>query len=114
MSKHTFTTTIPHGDPDLGAEVELEITFEYRAGRPAVMYLRNGDPGYPADPAEIEFLSCKGPMEGDGYDKYRQDTYDTLAHFYLESDAGQIEAMAEVASDHQDARDYAADLRADR
>ena len=35
-------------------DVELEIQFSYTPGRPAVMYLPNGDPGYPADPAEVD------------------------------------------------------------
>lgn len=38
---------------------EIEITFELRPGRPAKMYLRNGDPGYPAEPDEIEFQSAR-------------------------------------------------------
>jgi hypothetical protein len=36
---------------------ETEIQFEMNCvspGRPAVMYLRNGDPGYPAENAEFE------------------------------------------------------------
>lgn len=34
-------------------EWDLEIT-SYSKGSPAVMYLRNGDPGYPAEPCEFE------------------------------------------------------------
>jgi hypothetical protein len=30
-------------------------TCRYTPGRPEVRYLSNGDPGYPAEPAEIEF-----------------------------------------------------------
>lgn len=114
MSKHTMTATVPHGPADLGAEVELEITFEVRRGRPAVMYLRNGDPGYPADPDEIEFISVKGPLAGDAFDDLRQSSYDHLAEQWLESDAGMTEAMEVVVSDDEAAREYAAELRADR
>ena len=35
-------------------DIEGSIEGNYTPGRPAVMYLRNGDPGYPADPAEFE------------------------------------------------------------
>lgn len=40
-------------------EDDTEVTVKYVAhpGTPAVMYLRNGDPGYPAEPPECEFLS---------------------------------------------------------
>lgn len=37
-----------------GTEVSFLVTYSYSPGRPAVMYLRNGDPGYPEDPPEIE------------------------------------------------------------
>lgn len=113
-TKHKLTAVVPQGPADLGAEVELEITFEYRAGRPARMYLRNGDPGYPADPSEIEVLSVKGPLTGDAYDDMRQASYNELAERYLESGTGEAAAMEVVASDDADAREYAAELRADR
>lgn len=35
-------------------ELPLEVEFTYTRRRPAVMYLRNGDPGYPEEPAELE------------------------------------------------------------
>jgi hypothetical protein len=43
-------------------EVEVEVVCKYRPGTPDVMYLRNGDPGYPGDPAEIEVIEvyCEG------------------------------------------------------
>lgn len=110
MSKHTMKATVPHGDPDIGAEVDLEITFEYRRGRPAVMYLRNGDPGYPADPDEIEFISCKGPLGGE----LRQEDFDALAQQYLGDDVGEQQARETVADNDERAREYAAELRADR
>lgn len=49
---------------DLGifGEQEVDVSYTYSAGRPAVMYLRNGDPGYPEEPAELEVISvhCHG------------------------------------------------------
>ncbi len=32
----------------------LYVEFDYSPGRPGKMYLRNGDPGYPDEPAEVE------------------------------------------------------------
>ena len=37
-----------------GVEGEVTADFSYYPGRPAVMYLRNGDPGYPEEPDEVE------------------------------------------------------------
>jgi hypothetical protein len=53
----------PLEDAQIEFLVSVRIT-NYYPGRPAVMYLRNGDPGYPAEPEEYEFklahnwLSC--------------------------------------------------------
>jgi len=45
-----FTTTIEvHGD-----ELDVVVEFTYSPGTPDVMYLSNGDPGYPGDPGECE------------------------------------------------------------
>ena len=57
MSKHKMTAWAPFGLQPDALEVQIEYTFS--AGRPAVMYLRNGDPGYPADPAEADLISVK-------------------------------------------------------
>ena len=37
-------------------EKEVEVKYQYSPGTPDVMYLPNGDPGYPGDPAELEIL----------------------------------------------------------
>lgn len=44
------------GGAELAAEEEIavEIEFDYTPGTPDVFYMRNGDPGYPGDPAEVE------------------------------------------------------------
>lgn len=54
--KVTFRTTLDFGC--LG-ERDVEVTGIYTPGTPAVMYLRNGDPGYPEEPAEFEGESIK-------------------------------------------------------
>lgn len=110
MSRHKMKVSLAHGPADLGAEVDLEISFEYRAGSPAKgpTYFHGG---LPADPPEIEFISCKGPLEGDGRDKYRQATFDLLAEQFLEGDGGFAEALEIVAADDERAREYAAEMR---
>ena len=55
MSPRTFKTRYT----PTGEEATFDIEFRIWPGRPAVMYLRNGDPGYPEDPAELEVLSVK-------------------------------------------------------
>jgi hypothetical protein len=106
-----MSATVPVGDPDLGAEVDLVITFGFTSGRPASLW---SDSPHPADPAEIEFLSVKGPLDGDAYDDMRQTSYNDLAEAYLESDDGRSAAFEEVAADDEAAREYAAESRADR
>ena len=56
------------GLPDDEYEVsypKVEIEYSYIKGSPAVMYLRNGDPGWPAEPAEMEMLAAR-LINGDG------------------------------------------------
>ena len=52
----TFSQTVTL---DFGALGEQEVTVDYIyiAGRPGKMYLRNGDPGYPEEPAEVEIVN---------------------------------------------------------
>jgi len=40
-------------------EIEFVITYTYTPAIPAVMYLRDGSPGYPAEPAEVDIHSVK-------------------------------------------------------
>lgn len=35
-------------------DLEFEVTYTYSPATPDVWYLRNGDPGYPGDPAEAD------------------------------------------------------------
>jgi hypothetical protein len=39
-------------------EIELRIEATYSPGCDAVPYLKNGDPGFPSEPAEVEILSA--------------------------------------------------------
>ena len=48
--KLTFTFSVRIFNEDLEGEIE----GTYTPGSPAVMYQRNGDPGWPADPSEFE------------------------------------------------------------
>lgn len=52
---------------DLGifGEQEVTIHYDYSQGRPAVMYLRNGDPGYPEEPAELTVNRVSWGLRGD-------------------------------------------------
>jgi hypothetical protein len=115
MSTHKLMATLPHGDPDLGAEIECQITFSYTRGRPAVMYLRNGDPGYPADPAEIELVSATPTQDGKYYSAGAENLewLHDFARDWLESDDGQNAAFEAVADDDERAREYAAEARAE-
>jgi hypothetical protein len=53
-SSHIHETTLDFGC--LG-EQDVEVKYNYYPGRAARMYMPNGDPGYPEDPAEVEILS---------------------------------------------------------
>ncbi len=47
----TMTTFLELDGEDAG-EVEVQVTGRYVPGTRDVMYLSNGDPGYPGDPSE--------------------------------------------------------------
>lgn len=101
------------GMPDDEREVaypELEITYSYLRGSPAVMYQRNGDPGWPAEPAELDFISAK-LINGDGLAP-AQEQIDEWAQNWLD-DNGFDQACAHAEemsrSDPDDARDRARD-----
>lgn len=42
---------------DLGEDIEATLEYTYIPGTKDVMWLPNGDPGYPGDPSEIEIES---------------------------------------------------------
>lgn len=84
-------------------EEEQTISFEFRPGRPAVMYLRNGDPGYPADPDELEVISIT-PGSVLLHDEAQE---------WLHTD-GFDEAVSIALADQDYEREYAAELRSGR
>ena len=48
-----------------GTEVSFLVSYSYSPGTPMVRYLRNGDPGYPAEPPEIEIEKIERIVEKD-------------------------------------------------
>ena len=117
---HKLIACIPHGDPDLGAEIECEIAFTYLKGAPeqGPSYYSGGQP---ADPDEIEFVSAVQLVNGKPVPRYHsafQAMHDELiadlARDWLETEDGVSEAMATVAADDDEARERAAELKADR
>lgn len=114
MSRHKIHWYRSGSTNGMDWEDEQTITFEFRAGRPEVHTLCNGDPGYPADPDEIEFISI-APGAGDHgvFSDMAQAGLEDEAQDWLASD-GYDEAIAVASEDHEAAREYAAELRADR
>ena len=111
-TKHKMRASCPFADSDDG--IEVEITFSFTKGRPAVMYLRNGDPGYPADPHEVELVSVKPVDPALVLPSNLQKEMDDWAERFLSDDKGFGLACDAAFDDAVAAREYAADLRADR
>lgn len=106
MSKHKVKTQAPFCYDGM----EVTITFDYRPGRPAVMYLRNGDPGYPEDPAEVEFISAE-PEHGVTLPPALKKDLDNWCDNWLADDEGYAAAVAVAGEDIDAERDEAADYR---
>ncbi len=88
-AKHRMTAWCPFGLNKDGLEVVIQ--FKYSPGRPAVMYLKNGDPGYPADPPEVDFVEAN--LVHHTIDTGMQKMLDEWAVEYLASDDGFLEAV---------------------
>jgi hypothetical protein len=83
-------------------DVAFEVTFTYRPETPHVYYLRNGDPGYPGDPAELEIITVKHAKTGaDVPDWLRAifDTSDEVSDQLIERADGEARAEAEAAAE---------------
>lgn len=52
------TATITREDEETGTEYEVVVTYSVSKYHPAVMYLSNGDPGYPEEGGEVEVESA--------------------------------------------------------
>ena len=87
------------------------ITFSLSPGSPAVMYQRNGDPGWPAESAEIELISAT-LIDGGGMDP-TQIQIDNWAEIYLHSDNGFAHAMTTAEDWLNNERDQADEHRAE-
>lgn len=108
MSKHKINWLRSGSVDGMDWEDEQTITFEFRKGAPerAPTYSHGG---LPADPDEVELVSVSPGSSDD----LVQQALEAEAETWLCSEG--YDAAIEIAtSDHQDARDYAADLRADR
>jgi hypothetical protein len=118
---HKLLATIPHGDPDLGAECEAMITFTFRKGSPDY-WNKSGGHWEQGWDAEIEFHSaapyCNGkpaPFQASTVEvRLLQAWLGDLAEDWLATDDGLAKAFDKVRDDDDAAREYAAELRADR
>lgn len=111
MSRHKIKTTWTL-DRETGAELEVEITFEYRKGHKGIRTFRNGDPGYPDDPDEMEVVAVKADHLADAgaFNDLRDKALMERAQDWLD-DAGMDEAYAVIAADESAAEEAAAELR---
>ncbi|HQS14982.1 hypothetical protein [Reyranella sp.] len=115
---HKVDATISCGDPDIGAEVDLRITFKYQAGAPeqGPTYASGGQP---ADPDEIEFVSCVQIVNGKESPTYgafrdlEQQSLDAIAEAWLQGDEGQAQATEQAMDDWAARADEAEEARAE-
>ena len=93
-NKHTITAFAPFGLDEDG--LPCDITFTYTPGRPMVHTLRNGDPGYPVDPEEVDFhaVTCADLALPPEYQK----KLDEWATEYLSDGYGREAAIEHVHS----------------
>jgi len=55
-----LTTSVERNDED----VEVQVLYTFLRGTPQVNYQRNGDPGWPAEPDEIEISHVTSLVDG--------------------------------------------------
>ena len=91
-------------------ETEVRIHFTFSPGSPAVMYQRNGDPGWPAESAEVEM----DYVEVDGIRLDEKHPLAIWAAEYLTEGHGYEHACREAVEDWQAARDDAMEMRRGR
>jgi hypothetical protein len=102
-TKHTIAVTLPQGPRDLGAEVDLEITFSHSYGVPPTRVC-------PGHGDIIEFVSVKcGLPYGDAFDDLRQASMDDLASDWLAED-GYADAVEKARADHEAEEQRADDM----
>jgi hypothetical protein len=66
LKKGVSTTVYIEGDN--GDEIEFEVSAMFYPGRPERWYMSNGDPGYPADPDELDDYEITPEPEDYGID----------------------------------------------
>jgi len=97
-TRHTITAEItvePPGEYDEVAYPIIEIEYNFTKGSPEVRYLRNGDPGWPAESAEVEGIKAK-LLNGDGLNPTEDQVYD-WAEQWLNGEKG-LELACENAA----------------
>lgn len=112
---HKIGTTRSGTTNGMDWDADYEITFLYRPGRPAKMYLRNGDPGYPEDPPEVEFVSVS-PDAGDhgAFTDLAQQGLEDWASDWLQGDGFDLaieKACADLDAEQERARDMGLTVR---
>jgi hypothetical protein len=111
-AEHTVLFRIP-GMPDderESANVKLEIAYTYLLRDPGCRTQRNGDPGWPPEPAEVDLVAAK-LIDGDGLAP-TQDQINEWAIDWLD-DAG-YDAACENAEDDRENDRYNAREQAGR
>lgn len=114
MRTHTITTEVEVKFVPVSlveqeiAYPELEITFTATKGDPGCKYQRNGDPGWPPEPPEVDFVSAK-LIKGDGVN-HTQDQIEDWAQEWLASDSGYAAALNQAREDGEREREYHAEL----
>ncbi len=115
-TKHTMRATIPCGPRDMGAEVDVEVTFLYSPGYAPVIYSDSPDPG---SPAEVDFVGAQHLVGGKpsayygAYARDEQAWLNDLVTDWLDTDDGITAAMDAVEADMEAGREFRADLRAE-
>ena len=69
---HTYEINLERPDDDGYREVKVTVHYRYTKGLPEVPFLRNGDPGYPEEPAELEVIRVVD-AEGNEYELTKQE-----------------------------------------
>lgn len=89
MYKSNIAWTWNDTDNDFGlgidAEIELKIDYHYYPATPDVMYMSNGDPGYPGDPEEVNVINVS--YDGKLSDDLKQQIVEYLENCQLFIDA---------------------------
>ena len=119
MSIHEIDATIPVGDPDLGAAIEVRITFTFH-GRVAEQGPTYASGGQPAEGAVAGWMSAvaiedgKPAPYGGHFKDLEQSSLDSIASAWLEGDEGQAQAIEQALDDLQAAEDDADERRAEQ